>query len=242
MAGSQFRTIGFRQFRDRILMHGLEWLGLYYSTYRAVVVDRRPDDNTQGKITVRVPAVDGPTSTVERIAYPIAPVAGGSGFGLKSLPPDDGFVYVEFENGRLDIPLWKGGWWRTDELPEDLEDADAHGWFTPGGHQILLSDVSGSEALRIRHSVGAEVVIDKDGNIAITNSSGKTVTVGADDNEEGVLGATWKDLTEQILDAIGAITVPTGMGPSGIPINKAQFDTIKGRLQTALSQTVKIAK
>ena len=42
---SQFRSIGFRQFMDRVLMHGLEWMGLYYGSYRAVVVDRRPDDN-----------------------------------------------------------------------------------------------------------------------------------------------------------------------------------------------------
>lgn len=226
---------------DRLMMQGLEWLGLYYGTYRAIVVDRRPDDNIQGKIVVRVPAVDGQTRDVTRIAFPIAPIAAGA-FGIKSLPPNDAFVYVEFENGRPDIALWKGGWWRMDEMPPDLQDADAHGWFTPGGHQLLMTDKEGEKIVRFRHSNGAEFVIDNDGNVNITNVSGKTVTVGAGANEPGVLGDTWKGLLGEVLDAIVQLTVPTGTGPSGIPINSTQFIAIKARLQTALSQTVKVAK
>ena len=180
-------------------------------------------------------------SNVTRIAYPIGAIPAGA-FGIKSLPPDDSFVYVEFENGKPDIPLWKGGWWRMDEMPEDLQDVDANGWFTPGGHQLLFLDTDGATELRIRHSNGAEIIMDDDGNIEITNVSGKLVTVGAGDNEKSTNGETLVDLFEQTLDAIGAITVPTGVGPSGIPINKAQFESIKGRLQTALSNTVKIAK
>ena len=60
MSQSPYRNIGLPMLMDRLMMQGLEWLGLYYGTYRAIVVDRRPDDNIQGHIVVRVPALDGP--------------------------------------------------------------------------------------------------------------------------------------------------------------------------------------
>jgi hypothetical protein len=225
---------------DRLMLYGLEWLNLYYGTYRAIVVDNTDDDN-QGRLTVRVPAVDGPSTEVTRVAFPIVPVAGAN-FGIKSLPPVDGFVYVEFENGRPDIPLWKGGWWRLDEMPEDLKHVDAHGWFTPGGHQLLMTDESGNQTVRLRHSNGAEFIIDKDGNVEITNLDGKLVTVGAGSNEAGALGDTLKSLLDQTLTQIALITVPTGVGPSGTPLNSAAFSQIKSQLQSILSQTVKVAK
>ena len=235
-----FTATGFRQFMDRVMMHGLEWMGLYYGTYRAVVVDRRPDDNTQGKIVVRVPAIDGPTTSVMRTAYPIAPIPAGA-FGIKSLPPDDGFVYVEFENGRPDIPLWKGGWWLTDQMPEDLQHADAHGWFTAGGHQLLMSEESGSETFRLRHLSGAEIVIDSDGNINITHT-GSTVTVGGGTTEKAMNGETTKEIISDILTEIIQLQVITTTGPSSPPKNAPAFVAIKARLSTTLSDAVKVAK
>ena len=44
----------------------------------------------------------------------------------------------------------------------------------------------------------------------------------------------------QLFDAIATLTVGTGTGPSTIPINVAQFQAIKARLQTFLSRTVKV--
>ena len=39
-----------------------------------------------------------------------------------------------------------------------------------------------------------------------------------------------KMVLSDMLDSIGQMTVSTGVGPSGIPINKASFDNIKTRL------------
>ena len=240
-----YTNTGFLEFFDQLVVRGLEAFGLYYGTYRAIVVGNEDPDNTGqpdplGRIQVRVPAV-GDVDGVVRLAFPISPSA-GQGYGIKTIPRVNDQVYVEFEYGRIDIPLWKGGWWATDDLPEDLRSVLAHGWFTPSGHQILMVEDDGEQVFRLKHINGATVEMDNDGNITFTNTSGKLVTVGAGDNEAGVLGDTLKGLLEEILDAIGALTVPTGVGPSGIPINKAQFDGIKARLQTALSQTVKIAE
>lgn len=45
-----------------------------------------------------------------------------------------------------------------------------------------------------------------------------------------------KKILSDLIDAIGALTVTTGVGPSGIPINKMQFDAIKNRLANLLNE------
>jgi hypothetical protein len=45
-----------------------------------------------------------------------------------------------------------------------------------------------------------------------------------------------KTILKDLITAIGALTVTTGVGPSGIPINKAQFDAIKTRLDNLLNE------
>jgi len=232
---------------DRLLVHGLEYFGLYYGTYRAVVISNEDEQNSgqpdpQGRLQIRVPSV-GDTQDAVRIAYPITPLA-GDGYGFKSLPPSGSQVYVEFERGRLDMPLWKGMWWARNEIPQDLRPVDAHGWFTPGGHQLLLDDQDGSEVIRIKHSDGeTRVELDAQGNIFIVNKQGQKVNIGdgADTaNEPAALGNTLKSKLEDLTDAIINLTVPTPAGPSGQPINRPQFEAIKGQLQQILSQTVNV--
>lgn len=235
--GPAYGAQGFWRFLDRLRNHGLEAFRLYYGIYRAQVVDN-VDDLNQGRLRIRVPSI-GDTEGTERIAYPKAPMA-GNGFGLKATPPKDSFVWVVFEGGRPDMPVWEAGIWGQDHIPEALRDVDQHGWFTPKGHKILLDEKDGQETVTVEHKNGAKISIDKDGNIEITNVDGKTVYVGRSANEAAVLGDTLKGLLDELIDAIVALTVPTGMGPSGIPINAAQFQAIKARWRNFLSGTVKV--
>ena len=238
--------MGFDYFFDRILIHGLEFFGLYYGVYRAIVTstddpanDGQPDP--QGRVRVRVPSV-GDGEDVSRLAYPIVPLA-GDGYGLKAIPPVDGHVYVVFENGRLDIPLWFGGWWARNHMPEDLAPLEAFGLVTPQGHKLILDGKSGQESIRVEHLNGAIVELDSQGSIFITNKSGQKVHVGngADTaNEPAALGNTLKGLLEQLCDACTSISVPTGTGPSVFPTNSPQFVSIKAQLQRFLSQTVNV--
>lgn len=55
-------------------------------------------------------------------------------------------------------------------------------------------------------------------------------------SEPLVLGETLKGIVEDIIGAITKITVPTPLGPSGIPINVAEFESIKAQLDTFLSE------
>lgn len=58
--------------------------------------------------------------------------------------------------------------------------------------------------------------------------------------EPSVLGDTLVNLLSSILDGIVALTVPTAMGPSGVPVNAATFTSIKAQLDTMKSQKNKV--
>lgn len=241
-----YNNTGFNRFMDRLIMHGLEYMGLYYASYRAEVTRNDDPDNPgqpdpQGRLHVRVPAV-GDTQRVERLAYPIVPFA-GNGFCAKFIPAVGTYVYVEFENGKLDIPLWKGGWWAQNDMPSDFTALETYGFQTPGGHKIILDEQSGQEFIRVEHSNGAKIELDSNGSIFVTNTTGQKVNVGAgadSANEPALLGTTLKGLLEQLIDGLTALTVPTGVGPSGTPVNAAQFIAVKAQLQRALSNTVNV--
>jgi len=248
IGSTAYSATGFGRFLDDILNYGLEIIGLYYGSYRGEVVGNEdPDQAGQpdpfGRLKLVIPSVDGDSRLTERIAWPRTPVA-GPGYGFKSLPPVGGYVWVEFERGRVDLPVWTGGWFAENDLPDDLKPTEAHGWFTPAGHQILMDEQTGQEFIRIKHKDGTTLIeLDSQGNIFITNNTGKKVNVGngADTaNEPALLGTTLKGLLEQLIDALTALTVPTGVGPSGTPINAAQFQAVKAQLQRALSQTVNL--
>lgn len=230
----QYGSNGFPRFMDRLLMHGLEAFSLYYGIYRAQVVDVQgfteggalsgalgggSDKEKQALLKIRVPAVGDTPETPPRVAYPIVPLAGAD-HGLKSLPPKDSFTWVFFENGRLDMPVWIGGWFRAGDMPERLEDVDAHGWVTPKGQKLIF---------------------DPDGNTYLEEGgTGTTVNLGEDADEAAVKGDTLKGLLDELFDAINALTVNTVGGPSTPPLNAAQFAAIKARLQTFLSLVVKV--
>jgi len=243
-----YSATGFRRFLDDVLNLGLEGIGLYYGSYRAEVIDNEDPDvpgspDPFGRLKLVIPSVDGDSRLTERIAWPRLPVA-GPGYGLKSLPPVGGFVWVEFERGRLSLPIWTGGWFAEGDIPEDLAPTEAHGWITPGGHQIVMDEQSGSEFIRIKHLNGETLLeFDSEGSIFLTNAANQKVNIGdgADTADEpALLGNKLKGLLEELIDAINAMTVPTGVGPSGTPINAVSFTAVKTKLNTALSQTIQV--
>jgi hypothetical protein len=184
-----FTATGFRRFYDRVRRQGLEWMGLYYGLYRAEVVSNEgPEDKPgRGIITVRVAAIGDTPTTAPRVAYPKVGFA-GKDYGQKYLPPSGDFVWVEFEGGRPDTPVWTGGWWADGEMPEEMRNTTRHGVKTPGGHSVLFSDDPDNRFVRITwHSDDggddefAFIELTKDGGIAMSNKNGSSVFLSAAD-------------------------------------------------------------
>jgi hypothetical protein len=92
----------------------------------------------------------------------------------------------------------------------------------------------------------AVIVIQPDGSIMIDGpkisigsgtTDDKQVLIGNDSGADHlVMGETLQGLLEGLIDAITAISVPTGVGPSGPPANAADFISIKSQLSTMLSK------
>ena len=85
----------------------------YYGLYRASVVNNI-DPMLQGRILVTVVEPGGlfPSSW----ANPCVPVAGKQS-GVFVLPAINSGVWIMFEEGDPDQPVWLGGWWSLGEVP-----------------------------------------------------------------------------------------------------------------------------
>jgi hypothetical protein len=85
----------------------------YFGKYRGTVANNI-DPQQQGRIQVQCPAVlgDGRLSW----AMPCVPYAGSS-VGFFVVPPVGANVWVEFEAGNPDYPIWAGCFWGPGETP-----------------------------------------------------------------------------------------------------------------------------
>jgi hypothetical protein len=85
----------------------------YFGKYRGKV-ENNIDPMQLGRIQVSVPDVLGDGSL--SWAMPCVPYA-GSGVGLFLVPPTGANVWVEFEGGDPDYPIWSGCFWGVGEIP-----------------------------------------------------------------------------------------------------------------------------
>jgi hypothetical protein len=85
----------------------------FFGKYRGKV-ENNIDPLLLGRVQISVPAVlgDGKLSW----ALPCAPYA-GPGVGLFAIPPVGANIWVEFEGGDPDYPIWSGCFWGVGEAP-----------------------------------------------------------------------------------------------------------------------------
>jgi len=85
----------------------------YFGKYRGKV-ENNIDPMLLGRVQVSAPAVLGEGKL--SWAMPCLPYA-GSGVGLFVVPPVGANVWVEFEGGDTDYPIWSGCFWGVGEVP-----------------------------------------------------------------------------------------------------------------------------
>lgn len=82
--------------------------------HRGVVVDNL-DPLQMGRLKVQAPDVLGELAV---FAMPAVPYA-GPGVGFLLTPPVGANVWVDFENGDLETPVWSGCFWNPGEMPAE---------------------------------------------------------------------------------------------------------------------------
>ena len=141
----------------------------FYGKYRAKVVNNT-DPMQLGRLQVSVPDVlgDGRMSW----AMPCVPYA-GPGVGLFALPPVGANLWVEFEGGDPDYPIWSGCFWGSGEVPAQPAAPDLKILKT---EEITLEmrDLPGAASMTIETSAGMKLVISAEG-IEIDNGQGASI-------------------------------------------------------------------
>ena len=202
--------------------NGLEYLGRYYSTYRAIVINNN-DELNMNRVHVYIPSVQ---NGIKIWALPKSTTIGGCFHGLKLTTPLVGeVVYIEFEGGDPLRPLWSYHGWATGETPDDLKDNNSIGLVTPEGNKIYIKDIDGELYIQTNSKVNISIL---EGPSLKMTQKGFTFNFGDD--------FSLKKTLTQILDAILQLTVTTGVGPSGTPINAQTFTDIKNSLDDYLEE------
>jgi len=118
----------------------------YYGKYRGKV-ENSIDPLGLGRVQVSVPDVLGKGKSAW--AWPCLPGAGPN-VGFFAIPPDKASVWVEFERGDPDSPIWSGGFWGTGEAPAPMGPQQSMTKVWAGkGFRIEVLDLPGAPSLTI---------------------------------------------------------------------------------------------
>jgi uncharacterized protein involved in type VI secretion and phage assembly len=141
--------------------------GRFYGKFRGVVSDNG-DPSNLGRIRAKVADVFGEEAS--GWAMPSVPYA-GSQVGLFLIPPTNASVWIEFEHGNPDYPIWTGCFWAENEVPVSPASADKKVLKTGAG-TITLDDTQGANSITIETTNSLKIKMDQQG-IEISNGSQK---------------------------------------------------------------------
>jgi uncharacterized protein involved in type VI secretion and phage assembly len=142
----------------------------FFGKFRGTVTDNR-DPVVRGRIKALVPDVTRPGAS--DWALPCFPV------GLFAVPAVGADVWIEFEQGDPNRPIWTGCWWSVaaDVPPAFARDPQQVLLQTSGGHSVLLDDTPGAGGITLHTAGGQTIALADGGVIEIDNGSGAVVVL-----------------------------------------------------------------
>ena len=187
----------------------------FHGKFRGFVVDN-VDPERLGRLKVTVPSVLG-NEVVTGWAMPCVPYGGEANQGFFFIPDIGAGVWVEFEEGDLEFPIWVGTFWSKpngeSEVPkpsnsdgqdqESVQDPPTRKIIkTSKGNSIEMEDKDNEEVFIIKYSDGTNmnmVTMDKDGIMIV------------DTNENKILlkpeGTTIEDVNQNVMTMDSSGTV-----------------------------------
>jgi uncharacterized protein involved in type VI secretion and phage assembly len=153
----------------------------FLGKYRGTVLNN-VDPETRGRLMLSIPDVLGVVPSTW--AEPCTPLAGPTGppMGVYMVPPIGAGVWVEFEHGDPNYPIWVGCRWGG---PSDVPPL-AHAGLpvspnivmqTAGQNSFVISDLPGpTGGLMLKSATGASIIVNDTG-IYIQNGKGASLTM-----------------------------------------------------------------
>jgi uncharacterized protein involved in type VI secretion and phage assembly len=165
----------------------------FYGKYRGLVIDNA-DPERLGRLRARVPSVLG-NDVITGWAMPCAPSGGEAGHGTLFVPAVGAGVWIEFEEGDLEFPIWVGTYWSRPgpngdlprpNRPDGSEELTVQSpptrkiIKTGSGHTLQFEDAAGAELIRIVEAVHGHVItLDANGVKVIDGEHGHEITLSA---------------------------------------------------------------
>lgn len=199
----------------KVRLFGLQIFKRYYGFYIGTVVDNNDPENLM-RIKVVCPSLYGGRQFDQWIAPRGTFNGPNSGFYV---PPVIGArVFITCLEGDSNYPYWEyGNFGTAQDLPDQSDRLQEAGPFeyvfkTPDGLLWHLSDSNNT--------------------ITITQLGGRNPSIKIENGKFTISNDTADLKTEidNLLDAVNRLTVSTAFGPSGTPLNFAEFQTIQSVL------------
>lgn len=155
--------------------------GRFFGKYRGTVTNNIDPDG-MGRLLVEIPDVLSlaPSSW----AVPCVPLAGPTGppMGVYMVPPIGAGVWVEFEQGDPNYPVWVGcRWGATSDVPSlvklGLPVSPSIVLQTAGQNSFSISDAVGPTGGIMLKSVSGAMIVVNDIGITISNGKGASITM-----------------------------------------------------------------
>jgi len=212
--------------RDDIALGGLESSGRFYGVYRGIVVDNE-DPEKRGRCRIMLPILGVSEEANVPDNYWALPASPGLSVGKSGahgvyFPADVGDqVWVMFERGSRDRPIYLGGWLPDNQFSgTDLIDDKAlkKGMRTSTGHYIRLDDSNNSITIAQGDGSGgvsgAQVALTENGEALISNDKGSHVFLSGEEtnivNSDGSLISVGQDEVKLITKSGTVFTLKGG--------------------------------
>ena len=141
----------FADFIYNVIHHGLEHFGKFYSSYRGYVVDNEDPDRL-GRIKVQIPVVTR-ESTHTKWVWPKGSFSGAN-YGSQILPMVGDLVWIEFEHGNTEFPMWSHAHFTKDDMPEEFINHQVYGFKSPKGQLVIIDDRSEEVYVQVKDADG----------------------------------------------------------------------------------------
>jgi uncharacterized protein involved in type VI secretion and phage assembly len=209
----------------------------HYGKYRGKVADNQ-DPLGRGRIAAVVPAIsDKPLTWAE----PCTPYAGPK-VGWYAIPPMGANVWIEFEGGDPDYPIWSGCFWGSgDEIMPPDATAPEVKVFQTEKMALIVDDKDKEERLTVKMKTDdgeLKLVMDKEGIVLTADQV--TITVSKDKIELKKAPATIEVADAITLKKAAASlalsdSIALKNGGASVELSAAAVDLKNGASSVALS-------
>ena len=199
--------------------------GPYWGKYRGTVIDN-VDPMVNARLLCDVPSLPG---GVLNWATPCVPYAAPEE-GFLSVPPVGANVWIEFEGGNLDHPIWTGCFWETGEIPVIPEESpkmpDAIKVFRSKYCTLIYNDLPADGGITI---TAVDPAVDVPVTVTLS-SEGVSINVG----DLNLLMNPEEGITLQAGETVMVLSAETGVSVEA-PAVTVSADTVEVTGETSFT-------